>query len=73
MEKISYVFFRNITIHDFITILCHVGFSILQVVWALQTNLFPYYKDKAFQGKKKKKKKKERKKNARYLGQSGRR
>ncbi len=25
-------FFRNITIHNFITILCHVGFSILQVV-----------------------------------------
>ncbi len=26
------IFFRNITIHNFITILCHVGFSILQVV-----------------------------------------
>ncbi len=25
---------RGITIHDFITILCHVGFSILQVVCA---------------------------------------
>ncbi len=35
MAKISYqVFFIffYITIHDFITILCHVGFSILQVV-----------------------------------------
>ncbi len=32
MAKISQFFFRNITIHNFITILCHVGFSILQVV-----------------------------------------
>ncbi len=32
MAKISLFFFRNITIHNFITILCHVGFSILQVV-----------------------------------------
>ncbi len=33
MAKISlFFFFRNITIHNFITILCHVGFSILQVV-----------------------------------------
>ncbi len=31
MAKI-YFFFRNIMIHNFITILCHVGFSILQVV-----------------------------------------
>ncbi len=44
-------------IHDIITILCHVGFTILQVVWALQPNLFPYYKDKAFQGKKRRRKK----------------
>ncbi len=42
--------FGNITVHDFITILCHVGFTILQVVWASQTNSFLYYKDKAFQG-----------------------
>ncbi len=28
----------GITIHDFITILCHVGFSILQAVWAVQPN-----------------------------------
>ncbi len=32
MAKISQLFFRNIMIHNFITILCHVGFSILQVV-----------------------------------------
>ncbi len=32
MAKISKFFFRNITIHNFIRILCHVGFSILQVV-----------------------------------------
>ncbi len=32
MAKISQFFFRNIMIHNFITILCHVGFSILQVV-----------------------------------------
>ncbi len=32
MAKISLFFFRNITIHNFITILCHVGFSVLQVV-----------------------------------------
>ncbi len=30
--EISQFFFRNIMIHNFITILCHVGFSILQVV-----------------------------------------
>ncbi len=35
-----------------ITILCHVGFSILQAVCALQPNQFLYYKDKAFQGNK---------------------
>ncbi len=36
MAKISYhIFFKY---HDFITILCHVGFSILQVVRALQPN-----------------------------------
>ncbi len=29
---------RGITIHDFITIFCHVGFSILQAVWAVQPN-----------------------------------
>ncbi len=29
---------RGITIHDFITILCHVGSSILQAVLALQPN-----------------------------------
>ncbi len=29
---------RGIKIHDFITIICHVGFSILQAVWALQLN-----------------------------------
>ncbi len=28
----------EITIHDFITIFCHVGFFILQAVWALQPN-----------------------------------
>ncbi len=33
-----YFYFFYITIHDFITILCHVGFTILQVVWALQPN-----------------------------------
>ncbi len=40
MEKIWYhnSFFRKITIHDFITILCHVGFTILLVVWAVQPN-----------------------------------
>ncbi len=33
MAKISlFFFFFYITIHNFITILCHVGFSILQVV-----------------------------------------
>ncbi len=34
MARISYhnYLFLNITIHDFITILCHVGFSILQVI-----------------------------------------
>ncbi len=32
MAKISLFLFLNITIHNFITILCHVGFSILQVV-----------------------------------------
>ncbi len=58
------MFFRKITIHDFMTILCHVGFTILQVVWAVRPNNFPYYK--AFQGNKKKKKK-----NGRYLGRSG--
>ncbi len=31
-RDITILFFRNITIHDFITILCHVGFTILQVV-----------------------------------------
>ncbi len=29
---------RGITIHGFIKILCHVGFSILQAVWASQPN-----------------------------------
>ncbi len=49
MAKYIYIFFfRNITIYDFITILCEVVFSILQVVWAFQTNLFHYYKDNAF-------------------------
>ncbi len=52
------IFFLNITIHDIITILCHVGFIILQVVWAVQPNSFPYYK--AFQGNKKGGKKKVR-------------
>ncbi len=33
-------------------ILCHIGFTILQVVWAVQPNEFPYYK--AFQGNKEK-------------------
>ncbi len=32
MAKYHFSFFGNITIHNFITILCHVGFSILQVV-----------------------------------------
>ncbi len=38
---------------------------ILQAVWALQTNEFPYYKDKAFQGNN------IFKKYGRYLDQSG--
>ncbi len=35
MAKLSYhnyFLFLNITIHDFITILCHVGFSILTLL-----------------------------------------
>ncbi len=32
------IVFINITIYGFITILCHVGFTILQVVWAVQPN-----------------------------------
>ncbi len=36
--------------HDFITILCHVGLTILSE--HLQSNSFPSYKDKAFQGNK---------------------
>ncbi len=31
-KNITIFFFLNIMIHNFITILCHVGFSILQVV-----------------------------------------
>ncbi len=38
MEKIYHDFLFFIPIHDFITILCHVGFTILQVVWAVQPN-----------------------------------
>ncbi len=61
--KNTSIYFFYITIRDFITILCHVSFTILQVVWALQPNLFPYYKDNiikiAF--------------NIRCLGQTGRR
>ncbi len=48
--------------HDFITILCHVGFSIFK--YYRQTN-FPIIKDRAFQGHK------ILKKYGRYLGQSG--
>ncbi len=48
--------------HDFITILCHVGFSIFKHY--RQTN-FPIIKDRAFQGNK------ILKKYGRYLGQSG--
>ncbi len=39
MEKYNItIFFRNVAIHDFITILCQVGFTILQVVWAIVPN-----------------------------------
>ncbi len=44
-KKYHVFFFLSVTIHYFITILCHVGFSILQVVWALQQKQFPFYKD----------------------------
>ncbi len=54
MAKISYhnyiYYYYFFKYHDFITFFCHVGFIILQIAWVLQPNLFPYYKDKAFQG-----------------------
>ncbi len=35
-------------IHNFILILCHVGFTILQVVWAVQPNCVPILRIKPY-------------------------
>ncbi len=55
-------------IHNFILILCHVGFTILQVVWAVQPNCVPILRIKPYKVTKYK-----IKKNGWHLGQSGQR
>ncbi len=45
-----YIIIFYITIQDLITILCHVGFSILQVVEHYSQTNFPIIKTKSYKG-----------------------
>ncbi len=45
-------FFRKIMIHNFILILCHVGFTILQSCLSSTAELCPCFKNKALQSNK---------------------